>query len=135
MQGWLFPFEIANASDAFVLLFEPINRDDACDRRMRERLENDGCKMTMTSTFAQVKVGNGISARMRRVGAFLRRCGAAWLRGMHEQRRREAARVIAHERYLAGLDCATRLDPDVRPKVVPLRRSPVMQPSQECGTI
>jgi hypothetical protein len=57
------------------------------------------------------------------------------LRGLHEQRRREAARVIAHERYLAGLDRATRLDPDMRPKVVPLRRSPAMPPSQECGTI
>ena len=91
--------------------------------------------MTMISTFPQMKSGNGISARMRRAGAMLRRFGAAWMRGLHEQRRREAARIIAHERYLAGLSQAARIDADPRPKIVPSRRAPATQPSQECGTI
>ncbi len=86
--------------------------------------------MTMLVTFGHVKDG-GISARARRLGAMVRRCGAALMMGLREQRRREAARVIAHQRYLGGLGCAARLDADMRPKVVRLRPSPATQPSQD----
>lgn len=91
--------------------------------------------MTMSSAFAQMKSVSGMSARLRRAGALLRRFGAVWMRGLYEQRRREAARIIAHERYLATLDRAARLGADLRPKIVAVRRAPSTQPSQECGTI
>lgn len=136
MQGPLFPFEYTNVCDAFVQILEPISRNDVCDKsHTRGGPERDGCTMTLTSTFAQVKSGSGMSARMRRIGAMLGRFGAAWMRGLHEQRRREAARIIAHERYLASFDRTARRDADPRPKIVPLRRAPATQPSQECGTI
>jgi hypothetical protein len=90
--------------------------------------------MTMTLMFAQARFGRGLSARMRRAGVMLRRFGAAWMRGLHEQRRREASRIIAHERYLASLDRAVPLEARARPKVVPLCRSPAPRPSRG-GTI
>lgn len=91
--------------------------------------------MTTISTLGQFKAGNGISAQAYRVGAMLRRCGAAFLTALHEQRRREAARIIAHGRYLAALDHAARLGAETLPKVVPLRRSPATQPSQESDPV
>ena len=76
-----------------------------------------------------------MSDRVRRVGAFLRRSGAIWMRGLHEQRRRQAARIIAHEHYLATLDRAARLGADARPRIERVHRAPATQPAQDCGTI
>jgi len=87
--------------------------------------------MTTLSMFGPAKTGNGLSAQAARVGTLLRRCGAALLTGLHEQRRREAARIIAHERYLSALNRAACLDVATSPRVVPLRRSPATQPSHE----
>jgi hypothetical protein len=136
MQGPLFPFEYTNVCDAFVQILEPISRDDVCGKaHTLHGSERDGRTMTMTSTFTQVKSGSRMSARMRRFGAMLRRFGVAWMRGLHEQRRREAARIIAHERYLATLNRAARLDADARPRIERVRRAPATQPAQDCGTI
>ena len=136
MRGPLFPFEYTNVCDAFVQILEPISRDDVCGKAHTLRgPERDGRTMTMTSTFTQVKSGSRMSARMRRFGAMLRRFGVAWMRGLHEQRRREAARIIAHERYLATLNRAARLDADARPRIERVRRAPATQPAQDCGTI
>ncbi|MGN6570686.1 MAG: hypothetical protein ACTHLO_04650 [Pseudolabrys sp.] len=89
----------------------------------------------MTSTFEQAKVGRGISARLRRFGRTLRSIGAAYMRGLQEQRRREAALILAHQRYVDSLDRAARFDADARPKIVPLRSAPATQPAQDCGSI
>ena len=89
--------------------------------------------MTRILTFPAVK-DDSVGTRARRVGAFLRRCGATLLMGLHEQRRREAARVLAHARYLDGLAHAARFDSDSRPKIVPLRQSPSTQPAQDAGS-
>ena len=59
--------------------------------------------------------------------------GAAYMQGLQEQRRREAARVLAHGRYLASLDNAARFGVDARPKIAPLRRSPATQPANDAG--
>jgi hypothetical protein len=136
MQGPLFPFGIANAYDAFVQILEPISRDDVCGKtHTRRASEHDGCTTMMASTFGQVKSGSGMSENLRRAGALLRRFGKAWMRGLHEQRRREAARIIAHEHYLAALDRAARLGADARPRIARVHRAPATQPAQDCGTI
>jgi len=136
MQGLLFPFEITNACEAFVQILEPISRDDVCGKTHTHRgPEHDGCTTMMASTFAQVKTVSGMSESARRVGTLLRRFGKAWMRGLHEQRRREAARIIAHERYLGTLDRAARIDADARPRIERVRRAPATQPAQDCGTI
>jgi hypothetical protein len=136
MQGPLFPFEIANTCDAFVQILEPIGRDDgwALKRTPRGRRDEDEPEMTRILTFPAPK-GGGVVARTRRLGAFLRRCGAALLMGLHEQRRREAARLLTHARYIDGLGHAARIDADARPKVVALRRSPATQPAQDAGSV
>jgi hypothetical protein len=115
-------------------VLEPIGRRDASEPVRASRLRyDDGCTMTTLSNFESVKQGTA-AALWRRVGAYLRRYGSFVLRGLHEQRRREAARILAHERYLAGVGGAARLDAvrlDERPKIVPLRRAPATQPSLE----
>ena len=134
MQGPLFPFEYTNVDDAFVQILEPISGNHEWDnaRRCGAR-EHDGCWMMTTTTYAQARTGRGIYARAYSLGAFLRRCGASLLMGLHEQRRREAARIVAGERYLSGPGGTAWSGADARPKVVPLRRSPATQPSQDCG--
>ena len=135
MQGPLFPFEIANTCDAFAQILEPIGRDDVWTTRrtFRARDDHDEPEMTRILTFPAAK-DDGMAARARRVGAFLRHCGAAFMIGLHRQRRREAARILAHERYLDGLGRAAWVDADARPKVVALRRSPATQPAQDAGS-
>lgn len=86
--------------------------------------------MTAVIKFELAKDAN-VPARLHRIVALFARCGARLLAGMHEARRRQAARIIADERYLAGLGGAAHLKGagwDVRPKVVPLRRAPATQP-------
>jgi|SRR6185437_1244425 len=103
MHGPLFPPGFENANEAFAKLFEPIGRDDVCDStRKRCRYDHDETAMTATVEFESVKGGASVGA-MRRCFAALRRCGARLLMGMHETRQRQAARVIADTRYLAGL--------------------------------
>jgi len=53
-----------------------------------------GRTMTATSIIGHMKTGDGIYSRACRVGAMLRRCGAALLAGLHERRRREVTRFI-----------------------------------------
>ena len=89
--------------------------------------------MTTTVEFESVK-GGGVAAVLRRCIAALRRGGALLLMGMHETRRRQAARIIADPHYLAGFGRPGPIDADrlhARPKVVPLRKAPATQPSSD----
>ena len=89
--------------------------------------------MTTTAEFESVKSG-GIAAIMRRLFAGPRRCGALLLMGMHETRRRQAARIIANPQYLAGFGRLGPIDADwlhARPQVMPLSKAPAAQPSPD----
>lgn len=69
---------------------------------------NDGIMMTTLTRFESMKSRAGIRLALRTMRA-ARRLGVLVFNAMHETRRRQAARVIAQEWYLAGLGGAARL--------------------------
>lgn len=90
--------------------------------------------MTTLVQFDSAKKKSPARAAMRKLLARLRHGGAVLLFGLREQRRREAARIIAHERHLAGLSRVVRPEADAwdrRPKIVPLRKAPAMRPATD----
>lgn len=70
--------------------------------------------MTALPDFGSVKA-DARPARLRRVGAALLRGLRRFVMALHEQRRREAARVIVQLRALDATDRAARLAADPRP--------------------